>query len=89
MDLEVLEKNNKVKLDMKFTFWFMYCFFFLFGAYDLKAQKNKLFDDRLFSKLLIQATGEKISGDLYSAASSVMFVGNDSSSPNPRGKTSS
>ena len=47
----------------------MYCFFFLFGAYDLKAQKNKLFDDRLFSKLLIQATGEKISGDLYSADS--------------------
>jgi tetratricopeptide (TPR) repeat protein len=69
VDLEVLEKNNKVKLDMKFTFWFMYCFFFLFGAYDLKAQKNKLFDDRLFSKLLIQATGEKISGDLYSADS--------------------
>ena len=64
MDLEVLEKNNKVKLDMKFTFWFMYCFFFLFGAYDLKAQKKKLFDDRLFSKFLIQATGEKISGDI-------------------------
>ena len=54
---------------MKFTFWLINCLFILVSTSDLKAQKNKLFDDRLFSKYLIQATGEKISGNLYSADS--------------------
>ena len=54
---------------MKFTFWLINCLFFLVSTSDLKAQKNKLFDERLFSKYLIQATGEKISGNLYSADS--------------------
>ena len=69
MDLGVPVKNNKVKIDMKFTFWLINCLFILVSTSELKAQKNKLFDDRLFSKYLIQATGEKISGNLYSADS--------------------
>lgn len=69
MDLAVPVKNNKGKLDMKFTFWLINCLFILVSTSNLKAQKNKLFDDRLFSKYLIQATGEKISGNLYSADS--------------------
>ena len=33
------EKNNKVKLDMKFTFWFMYCFFLVWSLRS-KSSKN-------------------------------------------------
>ncbi|MDC3134264.1 hypothetical protein OA958_05515 [Bacteroidota bacterium] len=37
--------------------------------FNAKAQKKESFDERVFSKFLIQATGSKISGDLYAADS--------------------
>lgn len=44
-------------------------FYFIFGVLNINAQESRSFDEREFTKYLIQATGAKISGDLYTADS--------------------
>ena len=44
-------------------------FYFIFGVLNINAQESGSFDEREFTKYLIQATGAKISGDLYTADS--------------------
>lgn len=44
-------------------------FYFIFGVLNLNAQESGSFDEREFTKCLIQATGAKISGDIYAADS--------------------
>ena len=47
----------------------IYVFLVLFFAQQAIAQQNNMLDDRSFIKCLIEATGSKVSGDLYSADS--------------------
>ena len=47
----------------------IYVFLVLFFAQQAIAQENNMLDDRSFIKCLIEATGSKVSGDLYSADS--------------------
>jgi len=47
----------------------IYVFLVLFFAQQAIAQQNNMLDDRSFIKYLIEATGSKVSGDLYSADS--------------------
>ena len=44
-------------------------FYFIFGVLNINAQESGSFDEREFTKYLIQATGAKISGDIYAADS--------------------
>ena len=44
-------------------------FYLIFGVLNINAQESGSFDEREFTKYLIQATGAKISGDLYTADS--------------------
>ena len=44
-------------------------FYLIFGVLNINAQESRSFDEREFTKYLIQATGAKISGDLYTADS--------------------
>ena len=46
-----------------------YIIYLIFGNLNINAQKSENFDEREFTKYLIQATGAKISGDLYTADS--------------------
>ena len=67
--LEVQVKNNLLKLFMRIPLLVGFTFYTLVLIFNTKAQKKESFDERLFSKYLIQATGSKISGDLYTADS--------------------
>ena len=67
MVLEVQVKNNLLKLFMRIPLLVGFTFYTLMLIFNTKAQKKESFDKRLFSKYLIQATGSKISGDLYTA----------------------
>lgn len=69
MDLEVQVKNNfSIKLMIKNLR--IICFFsILFFAQNASSQQDNSSDDRSFVKYLIDATGAKVSGDLYSADS--------------------
>ena len=69
MDLEVQVKNNfSIKLMIKNLR--VICFFsILFFAQNASSQQDNSSDDRSFVKYLIDATGAKVSGDLYSADS--------------------
>ena len=69
MVLEVQVKNNLLKLFMRIPLLVGFTFYTLVLIFNTKAQKKESFDERLFSKYLIQATGSKISGDLYTADS--------------------
>ena len=69
MVLEVQAKNNLLKSLMKFSSIICFTIYTLVLTFNTKAQNKKPFDERLFSKYLIQATGSKISGDLYTADS--------------------
>ena len=69
MVLEVQVKNNLLKSLMKFPLIICFTIYTLVLTFNTKAQNKKPFDERLFSKYLIQATGSKISGDLYTADS--------------------
>ena len=44
-------------------------FYFIFGVLNINAQESGSFDEREFTKYLIEATGAKISGDIYTADS--------------------
>ena len=44
-------------------------FYFIFGVLNINAQESGSFDEREFTKYLIQATRAKISGDIYAADS--------------------
>ncbi len=69
MDLEVQVKNNfSIKLMIKNLR--IICFFsMLFFAQKASLQQDNSSDDRSYVKYLIDATGAKVSGDLYSADS--------------------
>ena len=69
MDLEAQVKNNfSIKLMIKNLR--IICFFLLlFFAQKGSSQQDDILDDRTFVKYLIDATGAKVSGDLYSADS--------------------
>ena len=67
--LEVQVKNNLLKLFMRIPLLVGFTFYTLVLIFNTKAQKKESFDERLFSIYLIQATGSKISGDLYTADS--------------------
>ena len=69
MDLEAQVKNNfSIKLMIKNLR--NICFFsMLFFAQKVSSQQDNSSDDRSFVKYLIDATGAKVSGDLYSADS--------------------
>ena len=67
--LEVQVKNNLLKLFLRIPLLVGFTFYTLVLIFNTKAQKKESFDERLFSKYLIQATGSKISGDLYTADS--------------------
>ena len=79
MDLGVKVKNkpsNKFKKPMKWEKQFKYNWkFFLFllvfytATNTYNAQRDIAFKDREFASLLINGTGAKISGDLYTADS--------------------
>ena len=69
MVLEVQAKTNLLKLLMKFPLMLSFTFYSLVLIFNTKAQNKEYFDERLFSKYLIQATGAKISGDLHTADS--------------------
>jgi tetratricopeptide (TPR) repeat protein len=67
--LEAQVKNNfSIKLMIK-NLKIIYVFLVLFFAQQAIAQQNNMLDDRSFIKCLIEATGSKVSGDLYSADS--------------------
>jgi len=65
----VLEALEKTKLFMRLPLILSFTFYTLILILSSKGQKKESFDERLFSKYLIQATGSKISGDLYTADS--------------------
>lgn len=44
-------------------------YYFIFGVLNINAQESGSFNEREFTKCLIQATGAKISGDIYAADS--------------------
>ena len=44
-------------------------YYFIFGVLNINAQESGSFNEREFTKFLIQATGAKISGDIYAADS--------------------
>lgn len=69
MVLEVQVKTNLLKLLMRFPLILFFTLYTLILIFSAKAQKKESFDERVFSKFLIQATGSKISGDLYTADS--------------------
>ena len=67
--LEVQVKTNLLKLLMRLPLILFFTLYTLILIFNAKAQKKESFDERVFSKFLIQATGSKISGDLYAADS--------------------
>lgn len=69
MVLEVQVKTNLLKLLMRLPLILFFTLYTLILIFNAKAQKKESFDERVFSKFLIQATGSKISGDLYAADS--------------------
>ena len=69
MVLEVQVKTNLLKLLMRLPLILFFTLYTLILIFSAKAQKKESFDERVFSKFLIQATGSKISGDLYAADS--------------------
>jgi tetratricopeptide (TPR) repeat protein len=69
MDLEAQVKNNfSIKLMIK-NLRIISFFLLLFFAQKVSSQQDDILDDRTFVKYLIDATGAKVSGDLYSADS--------------------
>ena len=69
MDLEVQVKNNfSIKLMIK-NIRIVCVFLALFFTQKVSSQQGDIFDDRTFVKCLIDATGAKVSGDLYLADS--------------------
>jgi tetratricopeptide (TPR) repeat protein len=69
MDLEVQVKNNfSIKLMIK-NIRTVCVFLALFFTQKVSSQQGNIFDDRAFVKCLINATGAKVSGDLYLADS--------------------
>ena len=69
MDLEAQVKNNfSIRLMIK-NLRIISFFLLLFFAQKGSSQKDDNLDDRTFVKYLIDATGAKVSGDLYSADS--------------------
>ena len=69
MDLEAQVKNNfSIKLMIK-NLRIVSFFLLLFFAQKVSSQQDDILDDRTFVKYLIDATGAKVSGDLYSADS--------------------
>tara|TARA_B110001452_G_scaffold35475_1_gene27294 strand:+ start:3606 stop:5351 length:1746 start_codon:yes stop_codon:yes gene_type:complete len=69
MDLEVQVKNNfSIKLMIK-NIRIVCVFLALFFIQKVSSQQGDIFDDRTFVKCLIDATGAKVSGDLYLADS--------------------
>ena len=67
--MEAQEKNNfSTKLMIK-DLRIIYFFLLLFFAQKASSQQGNISDDRSFVKYLIDATGAKVSGDLYSADS--------------------